>query len=194
MNLERSTGEAVASSTATTPAHILYFARSPPVPSLLIRKRVIMVEPKVPLANERTFLAWMEWAIFLSSASIAFASVPSSDTDPLFIQLLSVAMIPFAVGAIVHAFNQCKLYYVHRRVENSYSYVVFLLYVSLNFDNLIALRSLCVPSDTKRSYMILHGESTDKFFDKKNPVFFSVALTFFLIYFFIGKIFIHIHR
>lgn len=113
MNLEGGTCEVATLSTATTPAHILYFARSPPVPSLLIRKRVIMVEPKVPLANERTFLAWMEWAIFLSSASIAFASVPSSDTDPLFIQLLPVAMIPFAIGAIVHAFNQCKLHYFY---------------------------------------------------------------------------------
>lgn len=148
------TCEAAALSTATTPAHILYFARSPPVPSLLIRKRVITVEPKVPLANERTFLAWMEWAIFLSGASIAFASVPSSDVDPVLSQILSVLLIPFAIGAILHAFNQY----------------------------------------TRRSYMILHGESTDKFLDSKNPVFFSMALTLFLCYLFIGKIFTLIHR
>jgi uncharacterized membrane protein YidH (DUF202 family) len=107
--MEVDTCEAAALSTATTPAHILYFARSPPVPSLLIRKRVITVEPKVPLANERTFLAWMEWAIFLSGASIAFASVPSSDVDPVLSQILSVLLIPFAIGAILHAFNQCEL-------------------------------------------------------------------------------------
>lgn len=96
-----------AAAAASTPAHILYFVQSPPVPSLLKRKRVITVEPKVPLGNERTFLAWMEWAIFLSGASIAFASVPLSEVDPLLSQILVILMIPFAIGAIIHAFEQC---------------------------------------------------------------------------------------
>jgi hypothetical protein len=59
----------------------------------------------------------MEWAIFLSGASIAFASVPSSDVDPLLSQIISALTIPFAIGAILHAFNQCELnFYLRLRI------------------------------------------------------------------------------
>jgi hypothetical protein len=40
--------------------------------------------------------------------------------------------------------------------------------------------------------MIIHGESTDKFSDKKYPLIFSLILVFFLTLIFLAKIFVYI--
>lgn len=85
---------------------IFYFVGSTPdIPERLLRFRRLSIEPKVPFANERTFLAWMEFATFLAGASIVFASFSDVKKDPLR-QIIGLLMLPFSIGAIVHALHK----------------------------------------------------------------------------------------
>ena len=62
------------------------------------------------MANERTFLAWMEFATLLAGASIAFASFSDVKKDPLR-QIIGLLMLPFSIGVIIYALDQCKILY-----------------------------------------------------------------------------------
>ena len=79
----------------------------PEIPKRLLRLRKITIEPKVPLANERTFLAWMNWATFLSGASMALASLTDVKSDPLS-QIVGLLFLPLSIGVIIYSLHQCK--------------------------------------------------------------------------------------
>jgi uncharacterized membrane protein YidH (DUF202 family) len=80
----------------------LFSGVTPVIPRRLMKSRQIKVEPKVPFANERTFLAYMEWATFLAGTSIAFASFSEVKNDPLS-QIIGLLMLPFSIGVIIYA-------------------------------------------------------------------------------------------
>jgi len=85
---------------------IFYFVgATPDIPERLLRFRRLSIEPKVPFANERTFLVWMEFATFLAGASIVFASFSDVKKDPLR-QIIGLLMLPFSIGAIVYALHK----------------------------------------------------------------------------------------
>ena len=50
----------------------------------------------------------MQWATFLAGASAAFASFSDVKHDPL-TQIIGLLIIPFAIGIIIHAVDQCEL-------------------------------------------------------------------------------------
>mmetsp|Transcript_13791 Transcript_13791/g.19766 ORF Transcript_13791/g.19766 Transcript_13791/m.19766 type:complete len:140 (+) Transcript_13791:106-525(+) len=92
-------------STSSKASPFYFVGSTPSIPSHLIKKRNLHIEPKVPFANERTFLAWMQWATFLAGASAAFASFSDVKHDPL-TQIIGLLIIPFAIGIIIHALDQ----------------------------------------------------------------------------------------
>mmetsp|Transcript_21522 Transcript_21522/g.30841 ORF Transcript_21522/g.30841 Transcript_21522/m.30841 type:complete len:147 (+) Transcript_21522:113-553(+) len=67
---------------------------------LMLRKAPIKIEPKVYLANERTFLTWMHSATYLSTASIAI--IAYADRNP-WSQAYGVMLLPIALGFVVYA-------------------------------------------------------------------------------------------
>lgn len=97
---EENTGNAVSSSQ-------WYITTVPEVPEHLLRFRKVTVEPKVPLANERTFLAWLEWATFLAGASAAFATYSDVKDDPL-TQIIGILTLPFSISVIIYALYECE--------------------------------------------------------------------------------------
>jgi len=79
-----------------------------PVGSLLIERRVpVKVEPKVFLANERTFLAWMHSSLWLFGASITILKY--SFGDPLKIMYGAMIML-VALVFIFYSIFQCTNY------------------------------------------------------------------------------------
>jgi hypothetical protein len=85
-----------------------YFTTVPEIPERLLRCRRVAVEPKVPLANERTLLAWLEWATLLAGASVAFATYSDFRNDPL-AQIIGLLTLPFSISVIIYALYECEL-------------------------------------------------------------------------------------
>jgi len=84
-----------------------------PVGSLLIERRVpVKVEPKVFLANERTFLAWMHSSLWLFGASITILKY--SFGDPLkimygaMIMLVALVFIFYSIFQFVRRADMLK--------------------------------------------------------------------------------------
>jgi hypothetical protein len=85
-----------------------YITTVPEIPERLLRCRRVAIEPKVPLANERTLLAWLEWATFLAGASVAFATYSDFQNDPL-TQIIGLLTLPFSISVIIYALYECEL-------------------------------------------------------------------------------------
>jgi hypothetical protein len=107
-------GDPFGSRTNTTPAPSTMLDRNSemqyteiPMRLLMKRKAKTIIEPKVPLANERTLLAWFHWATLIAGASLALSSFDSVEKQPLK-QLYGLMLIPLAIAIIVYALNQCK--------------------------------------------------------------------------------------
>jgi uncharacterized membrane protein YidH (DUF202 family) len=67
------------------------------------------VEPKIPLANERTLLAWLEWATILTGASVAFATYSEVKNDPV-TQIIGLLTVPFSISVIIYASMNVSCY------------------------------------------------------------------------------------
>ncbi len=81
-------------------------AESGEVGTLLIPRKVpIKVEPKVHLANERTFLAWLHVVVMLGAASVTIVTFAEGR---LVDQLFGVILLPVSVAYIFYALTQCK--------------------------------------------------------------------------------------
>jgi len=78
-----------------------------PMRLLMSRKVKLSIEPKVPLANERTLLAWFHWATLLAGASLALTSFAQVEGHPAR-HLYGLMLIPLAIAVIVYALQQCK--------------------------------------------------------------------------------------
>jgi uncharacterized membrane protein YidH (DUF202 family) len=68
--------------------------------SSLLRKVPIKVEPKVYFANERTFLAWMQMAVLLSSISVAIVAFAEANA---WSQVYGLVLMPCSIAFCVYA-------------------------------------------------------------------------------------------
>lgn len=73
---------------------------------LIPRKVPVKVEPKVHLANERTFLAWLHVVVILAAASMTIVSY-SSDEDWVN-QLYGIVLLPVSIAFIFYSLLQCE--------------------------------------------------------------------------------------
>ena len=75
--------------------------------TLLLPRRVpLKVEPKVFLANERTFLAWLHVCLMLAGASLTIVTFSRDET--IVNQLYGIVLLPVSVAYIFYALWQCK--------------------------------------------------------------------------------------
>ena len=65
-----------------------------------VRKVPVKVEPKVFFANERTFLAWLNMAVTLSSISIAILAFADHNE---FSQIYGFIILPVAIAFCIYA-------------------------------------------------------------------------------------------
>mmetsp|Transcript_25288 Transcript_25288/g.53336 ORF Transcript_25288/g.53336 Transcript_25288/m.53336 type:complete len:229 (+) Transcript_25288:145-831(+) len=70
---------------------------------LLPRKVPVKVEPKVHMANERTFLAWLHVVVILAGASVTIVTYSRNDVIN---QLYGVVLLPVSVAFIFYALYQ----------------------------------------------------------------------------------------
>jgi hypothetical protein len=77
---------------------------------LIPRKAPIKVEPKVHLANERTFLAWLSIITILTSASGLILAY--GDDGEIATQLYGLVLLPVSVAFLFYTLWKCE--YIHQ--------------------------------------------------------------------------------
>jgi len=91
------------STNVATPSHHLY---DQAIGSLLIERKIpVKVEPRVALANERTFLLWMHSCLWLFGASGVVLTNSNGDTTKI---LFGSMILPIALVFIVYSIFQFK--------------------------------------------------------------------------------------
>jgi hypothetical protein len=169
-----------------------YFTTVPEIPERLLRCRRVAVEPKVPLANERTLLAWLEWATFLAGASVAFATYSDFRNDPL-AQIIGLLTLPFSISVIIYALYECELpIYIYIYIRNRCMSLLVdgIAYASPYISCLLKMFffSLIHLTDTVRSKFVQRGDPANKFADKKGIVILSSIFICFLLAIFLAKL------
>jgi hypothetical protein len=80
------------------------------VGTLLIPRKVpVKVEPKVHMANERTFLTWLHLVVTLAAASMTILKFASDESAASII--FGLILLPASQAFIVYCLYQCKYLY-----------------------------------------------------------------------------------
>jgi hypothetical protein len=111
------------------------------VGTLLIPRKVpVKVEPKVHMANERTFLTWLHLVVTLAAASMTILKF-APDESAINI-IFGIILLPASLAFLVYALFQCKCQ------------VILLCFENECYPDVIILSTFSLSLDMRRAYMI----------------------------------------
>mmetsp|Transcript_62333 Transcript_62333/g.92591 ORF Transcript_62333/g.92591 Transcript_62333/m.92591 type:complete len:198 (+) Transcript_62333:99-692(+) len=74
---------------------------------LKLRKVPLKIEPKVLLANERTFIAWIHLLVWLAGASVTIIQY----SNDVIIELYGFCLLPVTLTFVTYALFKCKYFF-----------------------------------------------------------------------------------
>ena len=146
------------------------------VGTLLIPRKVpVKVEPKVYLANERTFLTWLHLVATLAAASVTILKFAADESAAGVI--FGLILLPASLAFLVYSLYQCK-------------YILFIEQFCSSIDNLSLVYFFV--SDMRRAYMI-QEHLPGPYIDVAGPTVLTVILIFSIIAQFSARLYHDMH-